>query len=289
MAEPPWPAADFAGAGFFAGFGFSDFCLPGFFDSDFLVSDLVVSDFVVSDLVSDVFVSDLVVSGLVSSDFWLSDFAGEAGVAGVAGVVLIMGVRLQHGLSVPGLILCGFGVVALTLATLAAACLSLVLEALQTYLPLRVASNVDFGLNAAGGLAGAVAAWVLERVGAIDRWRRLRARWFVRNSRGALVLLALWPLGLLFPPPVAFGMGQVFARAEDWLAELLADTPFLTWLPARDLALQPLLPGEEVLAVALGALVPCLLGYTVIRHKGRRLLFAAMAWRWPLAPRPAAR
>ena len=88
---------------------------------------------------------------------------------------------------------------AVTLATLAAACLSLVLEALQTYLPLRVASNVDFGLNAAGGLAGAVAAWVLERVGAIDRWRRLRARWFVRNSRGALVLLALWPLGLLFP------------------------------------------------------------------------------------------
>ena len=80
---------------------------------------------------------------------------------------------------------------AVTLATLAAACLSLVLEALQTYLPLRVASNVDFGLNAAGGLAGAVAAWVLERVGAIDRWRRLRARWFVRNSRGALVLLAL--------------------------------------------------------------------------------------------------
>ena len=166
---------------------------------------------------------------------------------------------------------------AVTLATLAAACLSLVLEALQTYLPLRVASNVDFGLNAAGGLAGAVAAWVLERVGAIDSWRRLRARWFVRNSRGALVLLALWPLGLLFPPPVAFGMGQVFARAEDWLAELLADTPFLTWLPARDLALQPLLPGEEVLAVALGALVPCLLGYTVIRHRGRRALFALLA------------
>ena len=39
----------------------------------------------------------------------------------------------------------------------------------------------------------------------------------------------------------------------------------------------PLLPGVELACVALGALVPCLLGYTVIRHKGRRLLFAAMA------------
>ena len=101
---------------------------------------------------------------------------------------------------------------ALTLATLCAAALSLVLEALQTYLPLRVASNVDLALNAAGGLLGALVAFVLERLGAIDRWRRLRARWFVRNSRGALVLLALWPIGLLFPAPVAFGMGQVFGQ-----------------------------------------------------------------------------
>ncbi|MDO5692004.1 MAG: VanZ family protein [Pseudomonadota bacterium] len=166
---------------------------------------------------------------------------------------------------------------AVTLATLSAASLSLLMEGLQTYLPLRVASNVDFGLNAAGGLVGAVVAWVLERLGAIDRWRRLRARWFVRNSRGALVLLALWPVGLLFPAPVAFGMGQIFERAKGWLADLLADTPFLQWLPMRDLQLQPLLPGEEVLCVALGALVPCLLGYTVIRHRGRRALFAAAA------------
>ncbi len=41
-------------------------------------------------------------------------------VAGVAGVALIMGVRLQHGLHVPGVILCLIGMVALTFATLAA-------------------------------------------------------------------------------------------------------------------------------------------------------------------------
>lgn len=41
-------------------------------------------------------------------------------IAGVIGVSIIMGVRLQHGLDVPGLILCLIGVVALTFATLAA-------------------------------------------------------------------------------------------------------------------------------------------------------------------------
>ena len=41
-------------------------------------------------------------------------------IAGVIGVALIMGVRLQHGLSIPGLVLCLLAVVALTVATLAA-------------------------------------------------------------------------------------------------------------------------------------------------------------------------
>lgn len=166
---------------------------------------------------------------------------------------------------------------AVTLASLAAALLSFTMESLQSYLPLRVASNLDLGLNAAGGLLGALTAFVLERLGAIDRWRRFRARWFVRNSRGALVLLALWPVGLLFPAPVAFGLGQVYERLEEGLASLLADTPFIEWLPLRELELQPLLPGAELVCVALGALVPCLLGYTVVRHRGRRVLFALSA------------
>jgi len=41
-------------------------------------------------------------------------------VAGVAGVTLIMGVRLQHGLDLGGVVLCLIGMVALTFATLAA-------------------------------------------------------------------------------------------------------------------------------------------------------------------------
>lgn len=170
-----------------------------------------------------------------------------------------------------------WGWVAVLLASLGAALLSFTLESLQSYLPIRVASNLDFGLNATGGVIGALVAYVLERLGAIERWRRLRARWFVQDSRGALILLALWPVGLLFPAPVALGLGQVYERLEEALASLLQDTPFIDWLPFREMELQPLLPGVELICVGLGALVPCLLGYTVIRGEGRRVLFTASA------------
>lgn len=163
---------------------------------------------------------------------------------------------------------------AITVAVLAAAALSLLMEAIQSYLPSRVASNVDFALNLSGALLGAVLAGVLELAGAIDRWSRFRVRWFVEESRGALVLLALWPFALLFPASVPLGLGQVFERLETALADWLLDTPFLEWLPVRDIELQPLVPGVELICVALGAIIPCLLGYSIIRSIGRRAVFA---------------
>jgi len=166
---------------------------------------------------------------------------------------------------------------AIIAASVLAALLSLTMESLQSYLPLRVASNLDLALNAGGGVAGALTAFVLERLGAVDLWRRWRARWFVRESRGALVLLGLWPVGLLFPPPVAFGMGQVYERLYGWLAALVEDTPFVQWLPER-LQLTPLRPWQELLCVALGVLAPCLLGNTIIRPPGRKLVFSAMVF-----------
>jgi VanZ family protein len=175
----------------------------------------------------------------------------------------------------------GFGaagrIAAIGVAALAAVALSLVMEALQTYLPSRVPSNVDFGLNVAGALLGAVVAAGLEMAGAIDRWSRFRVRWFVEDARGALVLLALWPFALLFPASVPFGLGQVFERLETAMADWLADTPFLEWMPVRDVELQPLVPGAELICVALGTLIPCLLGYSVIRSVARRAVFAAAA------------
>jgi VanZ family protein len=166
---------------------------------------------------------------------------------------------------------------AVAVAVLTGAVLSLCMEALQTYLPARVPSNIDFALNVGGVLLGAVLAGGLELAGAIDRWSRFRVRWFMDESRGALVLLALWPFALLFPASVPLGLGQVFERVEGALADWLLDTPFLEWLPVRDVELQPLVPGTELLCVALGALIPCLLGFSVIRSIGHRALFAVAA------------
>lgn len=164
----------------------------------------------------------------------------------------------------------------LLFAFLIASLLSLCMETMQGFLPVRVASREDWLLNTAGAWCGAFVTLALERLGAIDRWSHFRRRWFIEHARGGLVLLATWPLALLFPPAVPFGLGQVFERIEAEIAERLADTPFLDWLPVRDIELQPLLPSTELLCVLLGLLIPCLLGFCVIRPGLRRLLFVPL-------------
>lgn len=120
---------------------------------------------------------------------------------------------------------------AVTVAVLACCLLSLAMETLQSYLPSRIPSSVDLVLNTLGAWLGACCAWALEKAGAVDRWSRFRARWFAQDARGALVLLMLWPVALLFPASVPLGLGQVFERLEAALADALTDTPFLEWMP----------------------------------------------------------
>ena len=154
-------------------------------------------------------------------------------------------------------------------ATVAGAAIAFSMETLQSYLPVRIPSNVDLALNTTGTIIGAVLAAGLERLGAIAHWSRARSQWFVEESRGALVLLALWPFALLFPAAVTFGLGQVFERLEVAISEWLLDTPFIDWLPLRQFEL---VPAVELLCVMLGALVPCLLGYLVARSVVQRAI-----------------
>lgn len=170
----------------------------------------------------------------------------------------------------------GNGRYAVWAALVCASVLSLCMETLQGFLPSRVSSREDWLLNTGGAWIGAVAALTLEKWGAIDHWSRFRSRWFHAQSRGALVLLATWPVALLFPPPIPFGPGQVFERLEAEVALQLSDTPFLDWMPVRDVELQPLAQGTELLCVVLGLLIPCLLGFSVIRSLPRRLVFAPL-------------
>ncbi|MFN7510869.1 MAG: VanZ family protein, partial [Betaproteobacteria bacterium] len=95
----------------------------------------------------------------------------------------------------------GFG--AVLLATVGGALLAGSIEALQTYLPGRVPSNIDLGINTLGALAGAVLAAPVAAP-LIDRGRlqQLRARWFSRDASGLLVLLALWPAAQVSTTPM---------------------------------------------------------------------------------------
>ena len=165
---------------------------------------------------------------------------------------------------------------AIALSTLVAAALSLTMESLQMFLPVRVPSNVDAALNIFGAFAGAVTARALEWVGLLDRWSRFRDRWFVPDASGALALLAVWPFALLFPAPVTLGLGQVLERVEAALAHVLEDSLLLEWLPLREVELQPLLPISEILCVAIGLLLPCLLAFGVLREWRQRIVVAVL-------------
>ncbi|MFM8864765.1 MAG: VanZ family protein [Limnohabitans sp.] len=160
---------------------------------------------------------------------------------------------------------------ALLLVTLAALLLSLLMESLQMFLPMRVPSNVDLALNTLGAWGGALLARVLAAWGLMAHWSRWRDRWFVGDASGALVLLLLWPLALLFPVSVPFGLGQVFERLEAAVARALQGTPWIDWLPMREMELQPLLPLSEVVCIAMGLTLPVLLAYSVLRASSQRL------------------
>ncbi len=165
---------------------------------------------------------------------------------------------------------------AVLLPVFAAALLALIMEGLQIYLPARVSSREDLLLNSAGAFFGAFCTVILSKMGAIDRWSQIRGRWFVPQSRGGIVLLALWPVALLFPPAVPFGLGQVMERLEQALGAQLVDTPFLNWLPMRETELQPLVPGAEMVCVWLGLMIPCLLGFCIVRTRTRRAVLVLM-------------
>ena len=152
--------------------------------------------------------------------------------------------------------------------------LSYLTEVLQQFVPRRVPAMEDFCMNAAGALAGALLAWGVDAQGLVDRWHEVRGRWFVRDSSGALALLALWPVGLLFPAPVPLGLGQVGERLREWLAELFNGVPWAEMahalLATAAPPAAPLRPLTEGLIVALGLLAPCLVAYTVMVPGWRR-------------------
>jgi VanZ family protein len=107
-------------------------------------------------------------------------------------------------------------------ATLAGILISGSMEAVQTFLPTRVASNLDLITNSAGALIGAVSGAILRRrFGPDSRLRQLRERWFNREASQGMVMVALWPLAQIYPLNHLFGFGQLTSILSTWLSDLL--------------------------------------------------------------------
>jgi len=102
------------------------------------------------------------------------------------------------------------GALAALLAVLFCVFLSAGLEAVQTFLPSRVASTLDLVSNVGGALIGGVLAAVFaESILDRGRLRLLRLRWFERDASVGLVLTVLWFFAVLYPDAFAFGPGGI--------------------------------------------------------------------------------
>ena len=164
---------------------------------------------------------------------------------------------------------------AMSIAVAAGTALSLAMEVLQNFLPQRVASNVDLGLNALGTLVGAALGLWIHLRGGVERWQTARDRWFIGRSAGGLALLLLWPVGLLFPLPVPLAQGQVLARVQEAIAGAFVGTPAEPWFESwadAELGRSALSPGGEFALIALGLLAPCMVAFSVARPGWRRLV-----------------
>lgn len=155
--------------------------------------------------------------------------------------------------------------------------LSLGMETLQNFLPQRVSSNVDLGLNLAGGALGAGIGLLAHARGGIERWQTVRDRWFARRSASGIALLVLWPLGLLFPLPLPLGVGQVISRVRGAALEALQGSSAEAWVQQwmwNDPAPRGLAPAGDFLAVVMGLLGPCMVAYSVSLPGWRRVVLS---------------
>jgi len=170
----------------------------------------------------------------------------------------------------------GAGRAAWVVGMLVPSLLSLLMEGTQSYQLHRVPSQVDWLLNSAGGVFGAALAWLLWRWRLLGAWNAFREVGLVRHTHGGLLVLLLWPLALLYPTSVPYGLGQVWSRLEATLIELTRDSLLEGWIP-QPAALPPLSPLTEAVVVALCVWAPLLLGFAILRRPWYRLLFTLLS------------
>lgn len=138
------------------------------------------------------------------------------------------------------------GAPAVLAVTLAGTCLSIALEATQSYLPVRVASSIDVLSNAAGTLIGALAGLLaLRRMPGVDALGGWRARLLLPGLQAdfGLALLGLWLFMQLNPAMLLFGGGD--------LRDLLAGPTGAPRAPEFFVAIETVSAAANLAAVAL--------------------------------------
>lgn len=144
------------------------------------------------------------------------------------------------------------GAAAASTATAGSALLGLGMEALQTFLPARIPSNIDVLANGAGALVGAVAATVFaQRLLRDEGLHALRYRLFHPGGKTdfGLLLLGLWLFSQLNPATLLFGNGD--------LRELFREVPSTLHPAALFIRVEATVAGANALALAM--LATCLL------------------------------
>jgi VanZ family protein len=117
------------------------------------------------------------------------------------------------------------GLSAVILAIFGGMLLSGSMEAVQTFLPNRVSSNLDFLTNLAGTFLGAITGLLLSRTFLEQsRLLQLRREWFTPEAGRGLIVAGLWPLAQIYPQAYLFGHGQLLPVLSEWLSAWL-DTP----------------------------------------------------------------
>lgn len=113
-------------------------------------------------------------------------------------------------------------ILAALLSFLVGTLVSAAMEAIQTFLPSRVASNLDLSTNSLGVLIGVILGCILtplllEK----DLLKQIRVRWFAPDMSNGLAIVALWPFAQIYPQGYLFGLGQLVPIVTKWLNNYL--------------------------------------------------------------------
>jgi VanZ family protein len=111
------------------------------------------------------------------------------------------------------------GASAVLLASVFGILLAVLLEAMQSYLPSRVPSNLDLMTNSLGMITGALAGTLMYSPVLEKSWlRTFRRAWFSEQASRGLIVVALWPVAQIYPQPYLFGHGQLLSAFSGWLS-----------------------------------------------------------------------